>query len=141
MEDDEEPVIDLTGEDNTDNILKVFELLGPNDKIVVKKDESGNINIKDNETNKEYMVVGESEEDTYDDLMEFESEEDYSNEDVKSIVDKVFANENTDESEVVYEVEMDEEDDMDFEDDSNEMDEDEEMDLDQVMESFKVKVS
>ncbi len=93
MEDMEEPVIDLTGEEDTDNILKVFELLGPNDKIVVKKDESGNINIKDNETNKEYMVVGESEEDMYDDkdLMEFESDEDYSDEDVKSIVDKVFA--------------------------------------------------
>ena len=135
MEDMEEPVIDLTGEEDTDNILKVFELLGPNDKIVVKKDESGNINIKDNETNKEYMVVGESEEDMYDDkdLMEFESDEDYSDEDVKSIVDKVFANEDTNESEIVYEIEMDDE---EFEDEDNEG---EELDLDQVMESFKAK--
>ena len=135
MEDMEEPVIDLTGEEDTDNILKVFELLGPNDKIVVKKDESGNINIKDNETNKEYMVVGESEEDMYDDkdLMEFESDEDYSDEDVRSIVDKVFANEDANESEIVYEIEMDDE---EFEDEDNEG---EELDLDQVMESFKAK--
>lgn len=138
MEDDEEPVIDLTGEENTDNILKVFELLGPNDKIVVKKDESGNINIKDNETNKEYMVVGESEEDINDELMEFESEEDYSQDNVKDIVDKVFATENTEESEIVYEVEIDEEDDFNFDDESND-EMDEEMDLDQVMESFKAK--
>ena len=164
MGDMEEPVIDLTGEKNTDNILKVFELLGPNDKIVVKKDESGNINIRDNETNKEYMVVGESEEDMFNDefsdeeLMEFDDEfsddeeDDYSDEDVKSIVDKVFANENTNDPEIVYEVEMDDEE-FNF-DEMNEMDdeefnfdemgdemyeEDEMTDLDKVMESFKAK--
>lgn len=150
-DDDDDVVIDLSNDKNTDNLLKVFELIGPNDKIVVKKDDAGNINIKDNETNKEYMVVGESEEDMFNDeeLMEFDDEfsddeEEYSDEDVKSIVDKVFANEDTEESEIVYEVEMDEEDfnfdDMgDESDDFTEMDEDEEMDLDQVMESFKAK--
>jgi hypothetical protein len=140
MEDMEEPVIDLTGEEDTDNILKVFELLGPNDKIVVKKDESGNINIKDNETNKEYMVVGESEDDMFNnEIMELESDEDYSNDEAKDIVDKLFATENSDE--IVYEVEMDDE--FNF-DDLNEMDdemyeEDEMTDLEEVMESFKAK--
>ena len=140
MEDMEEPVIDLTGEEDTDNILKVFELLGPNDKIVVKKDESGNINIKDNETNKEYMVVGESEEDMFnDEIMEFE--EDYSDKDVKRIVDDIFANKDTNESEIVYEVEMDEEDDFNFDDELNDemSEEDEITDLEEVMESFKAK--
>jgi hypothetical protein len=34
--------------------------MGPDDHIVVTKDDSGNISVKDTETDKEYMIVGES---------------------------------------------------------------------------------
>jgi hypothetical protein len=144
-DDDDDVVIDLSNEKNTDNVLKVFELIGPNDKIVVKKDDAGNINIKDNETNKEYMVVGESEEEMFEDdysdeeLMEFEDEfsdeKGYSSSKIQNIIDDVFTPESSNESEMVYEIEMDEDEDFNF----HEMDEDEELDLDQVMESFKAK--
>jgi hypothetical protein len=66
--DDEEP-IDLTGDDVTDEeVLKVFQLMGPEDEVIVTKNTDGNINLKDTKTSKEYMIVQESEE-------EFENEE------------------------------------------------------------------
>jgi hypothetical protein len=55
---DDEP-IDLTKKSDAE-VLRVFQLMGPDDQIVVTKDDSGNINLKDNESNKEYMIVGES---------------------------------------------------------------------------------
>lgn len=65
---DEEP-IDLTGDDVTDEeVLKVFQLMGPEDEVIVTKNTDGNINLKDTKTSKEYMIVQESEE-------EFENEE------------------------------------------------------------------
>ena len=60
MDSDMEEPIDLSDEDE-DEVLRVFELMGPEDKLIVKKDGAGNINLKDTETNKEYMIVGESE--------------------------------------------------------------------------------
>ena len=58
--DDEEP-IDLTGDDVTDEeVLKVFQLMGPEDEVIVTKNTDGNINLKDNSTSKEYMIVQES---------------------------------------------------------------------------------
>jgi hypothetical protein len=60
--DDEEP-IDLTGKSD-EEVLRVFQLMGPNDNVIVTKDDSGNINLKDGE--KEYMIVQESDEDHYD---------------------------------------------------------------------------
>ena len=66
--DDEEP-IDLTGDDVTDEeVLKVFQLMGPEDEVIVTKNTDGNINLKDTKTSKEYMIVQESED-------EFENEE------------------------------------------------------------------
>jgi hypothetical protein len=59
-EDEDEDVIDLTREKDDLEILRVFSLLGPNDNVIVKKDEVGNINLKDGD--KEYMIVGENEE-------------------------------------------------------------------------------
>ena len=50
--------IDLTKQP-TSEVLKVFKLLSPEDEIVVTKDTAGNINLKDQETNKEYMIVSE----------------------------------------------------------------------------------
>ena len=58
---DEDP-IDLTDKSD-EEVLRVFQLMGPDDHIVVTKDDSGNISVKDTETDKEYMIVGESDED------------------------------------------------------------------------------
>ena len=48
--------------DDDEEILRVFQLMGPDDNIVVTKDDKGNTHLKDEETGKEYMIVGESEE-------------------------------------------------------------------------------
>ena len=157
--------IDLTDQP-TSQVLKVFKLLSPEDEIIVTKDNSGNINLKDNETDKEYMIVGESdldfgameEEDYgmydeamvgYDTMEEYEMSEemdDYSLEEEEDEFD--FGMEET-----IYEIEMEdgmdlsmeEEDEMDIED-MEDMDmEDEEIeyelemdeDSDYVMESKK----
>ena len=89
MEDDDEETIDLTDVDDEDEILRVFRLMGPDDNIVVTKDEAGNINLKDEED--EYMIVGEGEED---DMLEGEwSEMDdmgMSDASIEEIVSKVF---------------------------------------------------
>jgi len=73
--DDEEP-IDLTGDDVTDEeVLKVFQLMGPEDEVIVTKNSDGNINLKDTTTNKEYMIVQESEmENEFEELDEMEDE-------------------------------------------------------------------
>ena len=89
MGDDEEDTIDLTDVDDDDEILRVFSLMGPEDNIVVTKDEAGNINLKD--TEKEYMIVGEGEDAEFSDLEE-EWNEEY-NEDIDAIVSKVFGDE------------------------------------------------
>jgi hypothetical protein len=50
--DDEEP-IDLTGDDVTDEVvLKVFQLMGPEDEVIVTKNTDGNSNLKDTKTSK-----------------------------------------------------------------------------------------
>jgi hypothetical protein len=133
MNDEEEPVIDLTGEEDTDEVLRVFQLMGPDDEIIVQKDNSNNISLKDNKTNKEYMIVQESEKgfnyESENELYEFEDEDEddefeFSNdddnededEDVKSIIDKVFS---TNER-----YEKDDEDIVDFGDDEEDEDED-----------------
>ena len=176
MDDEEEPVIDLTGEMDTDEVLRVFQLMGPDDEIIVQKDDSNNISLKDNKTNKEYMIVQESEEgfdyESEDELYEFEdeedefefsSEDDNDDEDVKSIIDKVFSTneqydeeddddivdfgddeEEEDEDDIVYEIEMEDEDEDEEDEEEEELDEefeDESYDLDSVMESksFKAK--
>jgi len=80
--DDEEP-IDLTGDDVTDEeVLKVFQLMGPEDEVIVTKNTDGNINLKDTKTSKEYMIVQESDEDYFGedyDLegMDLEEEDDF----------------------------------------------------------------
>ena len=137
-EEEEEPVIDLTGEEDTDEVLRVFQLMGPDDEIIVQKDDSGNISLKDNSTNKEYMIVQESEEEEgydleSDNLYEYEDEDeddefDFSSDeeeededDVRRTIDKVFSTneryEEEDEEDLVYEIDM--------EDDEEEEEEDE----------------
>ena len=65
--------IDLTGQSD-EQVLRVFELMDPEDKIIVKKDNAGNINLKDNETNKEYMIVQEGDEEMFE-MWDEENEE------------------------------------------------------------------
>jgi hypothetical protein len=149
MDDD---TIDLTDEDDDDEILRVFSLASPEDNIVVVKDGAGNINLKDDD--KEYMIVGEGDEDyeldemedvdytgdmdeMYDDLEEEES--------IDDIVEKVFGNERKSkhskkhmdvdfeddfEDDIVYEIEMDDDDDME-EGDMYEMEDMEEGDVEE----------
>jgi hypothetical protein len=149
-DDEDEDVIDLTNIKDDEEILRVFKLMGPDDNIVVTKDDSGNINIKDNETDAEYMVVTEGEEE----YNEFEQSEEFneSGESIEDIVERMFGNddeekefsfddeeegdfedeedeyEGFDESEeLVYEIELDEQEDDDEDDEEEEEDEEEEL--------------
>ena len=93
MEDDdmEEP-IDLTKKSD-EEVLRVFQLMGPDDNIVVTKDAGGNINLKDTQSNKEYMIVGEGMDDMYGDDEDEEEEDDEfseSHSNIDDIVEKVF---------------------------------------------------
>ncbi len=127
MGDEEEDTIDLTDVDDDDEILRVFSLMGPEDNIVVTKDESGNINLKDSD--KEYMIVGEGEEDlefNMDELgeeWENESENMEMGENIDDIVSKVFGNDDSEE--------FDFEDDDDDDDDSEEFDFEDETEMDE----------
>jgi hypothetical protein len=132
----EEDTIDLTDADD-EEVLRVFQLMGPDDNIVVTKDDKGNTHLKDEETGKEYMIVGEGEEEEMDESWEEMDEEEMDDESIESIVERMFGSdddmdiedeeemdfEEFDESDedgmydegIVYEIEMDEEDDMDDE--------------------------
>ena len=139
---DDEDVIDLTDVEDDSEILRVFSLLGPEDNVIVKKDEAGNINLKDGD--KEYLIVGESEDENDDMEMfegfgEFNGEEEFNEEEeeeyeedekfsddedsIEDIVSKVFEKgqdfegyDLEEDDEVVYEIEMDEDDLMNDED-------------------------
>ncbi len=142
-DDEEEDTIDLTDADD-DEVLRVFQLMGPDDNIVVTKDDKGNTHLKDEETGKEYMIVGESEEEmdesweemdeSWDEMdEEFEGDMDES---IESIVDRMFnSDDDSDDSEdldeIVYEIEMDEEENEEY------MEEDY---MDNVMESKKMSI-
>ena len=115
--DTEVDTIDLTNEP-TSEVLRVFKLLSPEDEIVVTKDSAGNINLKDNETDKEYMIVSESmmdemyhnEEDT-DEFMEYDETMMYEDEDEDELeieFQKEFGEEDTDELMEYDETMMDE---------------------------------
>jgi hypothetical protein len=121
-EGEEEDTIDLTDEDDDDEILRVFSLMGPEDNIVVTKDDSGNINLKDSE--KEYMIVGEGEElGEYDfEGMDMGLEEE---EDMSAIIDRVFNDNEEDEDEFSFNEYADDEEEYEEEDEySDEIDED-----------------
>ena len=139
---DDEDVIDLTDIEDDSEILRVFSLLGPEDNVIVKKDDSGNITLKDSD--KEYMIVGENEEEEdmemfegFGDFEDEEEEEDMemseefgddeeSEESIEDIVSKVFDESyglEEDDEEVVYEIEMDEEEDEEMEEDEEYLEE------------------
>jgi hypothetical protein len=137
MSDDE--VIDLSGDEISDeDLLKVFLAMDENDGVIVKKDNKM-VNLKDENTDKEYMIQMESEEEemdeSYEEMEESEEEEmdesyeemeesyeemDEEDEDmsIDDIVNSVFGERSHDmeeseeeDEEVVYEIEMDEEED------------------------------
>jgi len=151
MDMDDEETIDLTGIEDEDEILRVFSLMGPEDNIVVTKDEAGNVNLKDED--KEYMIVGEGmeeemEEEMYEGDMEdemeeemsegdVEMEEEYDEESIEDIVSRVFeesygeeTESEEEEEEIMYEIEFDEEEDED---------EFTEIDLEETLEESKPK--
>jgi hypothetical protein len=114
MPDDEEDVIDFSGNDDIsdEDLLTVFKALGPEDGIIVKKDDNI-INLSDEETDQEYMIRMESEDEKYigtdemygeyneyDEFGEsFDVDDEYSigesdssdDEELKSIIDDVFS--------------------------------------------------
>ena len=160
---DDEDTIDLTDVDDDEEILRVFQLMGPEDNIVVTKDDSGNISLKDEENNKEYMIVGEGDEEyedmfeQFDDEFEFEDEEeddmdDDDSEGIEDIISRVFDNDDEesefgesdemmfdeedemDDEEIVYEISFDDEDDSELEEeDDMDMNLEEEDDMDMDM--------
>ena len=156
-DDDMEEPIDLTKKSD-EEVLRVFQLMGPDDNIVVTKDAGGNINLKDTQSNKEYMIVGEGMDEYGDEEEEEEFYESDSN--IDDIVEKVFGDEEEDEeeefefdefnedeeefddmegeSEVVYEIafgDEDEEEDKEEEFEFDEFNEDEE-EFDEDMENM-----
>ena len=130
-DDDMEEPIDLTNKSD-EEVLRVFQLMGPDDNIVVTKDAGGNINLKDTQANKEYMIVGESEEDMWDDEEEEDEEEFYESDSIDDIVEKVF---NEDDSDMGLE----DDEDMDF--NSEEFDEEEEMTGDENTDQVVYEIS
>jgi hypothetical protein len=142
MEDMEEP-IDLTDKSD-EEVLRVFQLMGPDDNIIVTKDDAGNINLKSDEN--EYMIVGESDEENEEfyeaeemdesaeemDESSEEMEESWSTEEsIEDIVGRMFDDEDEEEEEdyeeefqegdeIMYEIEMSEESDDEDEDDEEE---------------------
>jgi hypothetical protein len=127
---------DLRGASDA-KLLSVFQKMGEDDGIIIMKDGE-NINLKDDNTDKEYLIrLGESmEEEGYN-----EFKEDDDDADVDSVIDALFSDKNEknygmDEmnadytaEETIYEIEMDdmvaEDDDMVAEDDEFMVDEDE----------------
>ena len=164
---DDDDIIDLSGTDSDgrplisdEDLLKVFLSMDQNDGIIVKKDNNM-VNLKDDNTDKEYLIQMESDEDDFmgmseddeftemeesyqDDTMEMEEsleEDDYmemdeSDMNIDSIINSVFGSKDSEES---YSEEEEDEETV-YEIEMDEMDEmmDEEEDI--QMESMKPKI-
>jgi len=139
MDMDDEPVNDLTGETNLDKVFNVFKNMKNSDTVTVVPD-GDYTKISDDETDAEYLLQMESEEELEEESDEFEEGwnmeegEMYEDDSQKGPGDKV--------DEVVYEIEIDEptdeleEDEYEFE--LEESDEDNES-YSPMMESKKAK--
>ena len=112
---DDEDVVDMTNADE-DEILKVFKAMGPNDGVIVKKD---NDNIELSDGDDEYIIKLDEMENSDDD-MEMSEEEN-----MKDSDDDM---EMSEEDETVYEIELNDMDEEYVSDDSDmEMSEEEDM--------------
>jgi hypothetical protein len=147
--DDEEDTIDLTDADD-EEVLRVFQLMGPDDNIVVTKDDKGNTHLKDEETGKEYMIVGEQEEgddfgmvDMEESWNELEEDDNLMGEEsIEEIVERMFGSDDESDEleEIVYEIQMDEENEYEGYD----LEEGEDLEEDEdptVMESKKMSIA
>jgi len=117
--DSDEETIDMT-DMSDDEVIKAFKAMGPEDGIVVVKDE-GMVHITDDNEDVEYIVkLDESEMDEEEDMMEEmeieEQEMDFDELDVEedpdldAVLDALYSSSETmEEDEVMYEIEMDEE--------------------------------
>jgi hypothetical protein len=123
--DDEEEAIDLTNVSD-EELIKVFKAMSDEDGIIVKKDGE-NIHLKDEDSDSEYMIkLGESIEDQIE-----ETEEN----DIDSIMDSILNSDSSDEldemgmeDETLYEISMDDEEDFDDEEEEFEFDSEEDSD-------------
>jgi hypothetical protein len=96
-DEDEDDTIDLTGA-SAEDVLKVFKAMGPEDGVIVKK-EDDMIHLSDDNNDIDYLIrLGESEEE--DDEMEMLKNDE---------IDESWMEEE-DDVETIYEIEMDEED-------------------------------
>jgi hypothetical protein len=117
--DSDEETIDMT-DMSDDEVIKAFKAMGPEDGIVVVKDE-GMVHITDDNEDVEYIVkLDESEMDDEEDMMEemeIEEQEMEFNEldveedpDLDAVLDALYSSSETmEEDEIMYEIEMDEE--------------------------------
>ena len=136
-EDDDEEVIDLTNA-TASQVMKVYSLLDPDDEIVITKDKKGNTIFKDNQTDKEYLVVSESMDELDEELddkdvegmfasqfgsMDEEFDELEDDSDYYGEGDYMESDDITMDEETIYELEM-EDDMMEMEDDMMEMGDD-----------------
>ena len=130
-EDDE--TLDLTNMD-TDSVVKIFGLLDDSADIeVVPDQQKGKVHFKDNRTNKEYIVVSESDEDTsdvyseeemYEEDMDYEfdvemdepemGDEEYDMMEMDTEYDLGIKETDSELEEIMYEIEMDDEDYSEF---------------------------
>lgn len=117
---------DFTGEEDDDNIVKVYKLLNDDDQVVIK-DEDGEITLKDNGTGAEYVIKTGCKNESAPEVEEVDVEE------PEETPEFDMGTESDEEDEFDFEIEgEDEGDDMnsDFEDDEFESDEEEDDDTD-----------
>jgi hypothetical protein len=116
----DDEVIDLSGEDISDeDLLKVFLAMDENDGVIVKKDDRM-INLRDENTDKEYMIQTESEdemEESMDDIEPLYNEMEESYDEMEESYDEMEEDDMDYEMEESY-YEMEEDDSMDSEGDS-----------------------
>jgi len=98
-DEDDEDVVDMTGA-GEDEILKVFKAMGPNDGVIVKKDEE-HIELSDGDD--EYIIKLDEEMNSDEDLDEEMDDESMGSE--ESMEEGMMSDEETEET--VYEIELD----------------------------------
>ena len=146
FDDSEEETIDMT-DMSDEEVIKAFKAMGPEDGIVVVKDE-GEVHITDENEDVEYIVkLDESEMEEEEDMMEemeemeegmeFEALEEEEDSDLEAVLDALYSSSETmeEEDEVMYEIEMDEE--MDFT--SEEMDEESMEEMEESTEEYNLE--
>jgi hypothetical protein len=111
--DSDETPIDLTNASD-EEILKVFKAMGEDDGIIVKKDIAGNITLKDDNTDSEYLVkLGESrlKRKIYE-MNDFDDEVETDDSSTEEVLSAIFPDGEMEESDVMYEIMMDDESEM-----------------------------